>query len=228
MYVFCNSLTTRLSIVSLLMFFAGNSAACKKEQFSSELILFATFGNQPFTDAISTIEPDGSNLKKFLAPTRTRSYLHTSGQSFQSSLVVLTHELNQRQQIEDHNYLYWPKENKWEQLLSIKGSEGTAYIAPDGQRVAFIFAPEHQPTQLRLWIIDVNAKQPHQLVPIDNEQNTWHGYASWRPDSQEIAFIKSRLTPGGIETTAMRIAATGGEPIAILEPGVNTVQQFSV
>jgi Tol biopolymer transport system component len=215
--------TIRICLTSLLTFLIAGCGSSKTGQHSTELILFTTIGNRPFSDSISTVEPDGSNVNRILPPHGRRSYLHASGNSLQKSMTLLVHELNLRQQVEDHIFIYQPGSGKWNRLLTMEGLEGSAYMSPDDKHVAFVFAPQDQRSQLRLWVADLETTEFRRLTTDNIEQGAWEGYASWRPDGQEIAFIRLGVAQDGVETTLMRVPLSGGEPAVLLGPGTNEV-----
>ena len=184
------------------------------------MVLFVTIGQQPFQDSVSTIKPDGSDLQVVLAPQRDRSYMYASGNSLQRELVVTVHELDPARQVVDHLYLYNPHGGGWRRLLNKTGMEGAGYMSPDDSRVAFIFAPDTQPVQLRPWVTNLQTGETIKLTGEDNEEGTWDGYLSWRRDGQELTFLRLRRTPsGGLTSTLMRVPSSGGEPAELLEPG---------
>jgi hypothetical protein len=187
----------------------------------SEVILFVTLGQQPFQDSVSTINLDGSGLRRILTPKKGRSYIYASGNSLQSELVLTVHEFDLAGQIIDHLYLYNPasdSESGWRRLIKEHGMEGAGYMSPDGSRVAFIFAPHTQPVQLRPWVTNLQSGETIKLTGEDNDEGGWDGYLSWRPDGQEIIFLRLRRVPGGLTSILMRVPARGGEPTEVLEP----------
>lgn len=184
------------------------------------MILFVTIGQQPFQDSVYTINLDGSDLQRILAPQRGRSYTYASGNSLQGELVVTVHELDATGQVVDHLYLYNPPTSGWRRLVNEAGMEGAGYISPDDSRVAFVFAPDTQPVQLRPWVTNLQTGETIKLTGEDNEVGTWDGYLSWRPDGQELTFLRLRRAPGGgLTSTLMRVSSSGGEPAELLEPG---------
>ena len=184
------------------------------------MVLFVTIGQQPFQDSVSTINPDGSDLQVVLAPQRDRSYMYASGNSLQRELVVTVHELDPAGQVVDHLYVYSPQSRGWRRLINKTGMEGAGYMSPDDSRVAFIFAPDTKPVQLRPWVTNLQTGETIKLTGEDNEEGTWDGYLSWRRDGQELTFLRLRRTPsGGLTSTLMRVPSSGGEPAELLEPG---------
>jgi Tol biopolymer transport system component len=217
--------TVRSCLIGVIAFLMIGCTSSNMKQQASEQILFTVIGNQPFADSVYTIDPDGSHVNQILAPSRGRSYMHASGNSFQGGLAVMVHELGAAQHVEDHIYIYRRSTGAFDRLLTQEGMEGAAYMSPDDKHVAFIFAPLplDSPARLRLWITDLESKETHQLVPEDQERGVWYGYASWRPDGQEITFIKIRMVPPSVDTTLMSVPASGGEPTVLLGPSDNEV-----
>ena len=184
------------------------------------MILFVTIGQQPFQDSVSTINLDGSDLQRILVPQRGRSYTYASGNSLQRELVVTVHELDAAGQVVDHLYLYSLHSGGWRRLMNKTGMEGAGYMSPGDSRVAFIFAPNTQPVQLRPWVTNLQTGETIKLTGEDSEEGTWDGYLSWRPDGQELTFLRLRRAPGGgLTSTLMRVPSSGGEPTELLEPG---------
>lgn len=184
------------------------------------MILFVTIGLQPFQDSVSTIAPDGSHLKRILTPQRGKSYTYAAGNSLQKQLVVTVHELDATGQVVDHLYLYTPQTSSWRRLINKDGMEGAGYMAPDDSRVAFVFAPAGQPTQLRPWLTNLQSNETFKLTADDHEEGAWDGYFNWKPDGKEFTFLRlRRASSAGLTSTLMRIPASGGEPVEVLEPG---------
>jgi len=184
------------------------------------MILFVTIGQQPFQDSVYAINPDGSNRQPILASERGKSYTYASGNSLQRELVVMVHELDVAGQVVDHLYLHSLKVGAWRRLMNKSGMEGAGCLAPDDTRVAFLFAPESQPTKLRPWITNLTTGETFQLTSEDNEEGAWDGYLSWRPDGQEVTFLRlRRSSSGGVTSTLMHLRSSGGQPTELLEPG---------
>jgi Tol biopolymer transport system component len=186
-----------------------------------ELILFVSLGKSPFQDSVNTISLDGRELKQLLAPGARRSYVHASGNSLQDILAVAVHEVAPTGGVVDHLFTYNPRNGAWRRLVNTEGIEGAGFLSPDRSRAAFVFAPDREPIQLRLWGIDLKTGEMAKLTGDDTEEGMWDGYASWRPDGQEIAFLRMRRVPQGITSKLMRVPASGGEPTEILDTGEN-------
>ena len=58
---------------------------------SSELLLFASSGSKPFSDAIEVVEVDGGRAHPLLTPEPRRSYMFASGKSLHDPLVIRIH-----------------------------------------------------------------------------------------------------------------------------------------
>lgn len=184
---------------------------------SSEVVLFSTISDTPFRDCICSVETDGSNFQRLLSPTQNRSYLYASGNSLRDGLVVTVEELGPSGQIEVHMYLYHPKDGQWKRLITEEGMEGAGYISPDNSRIAYVFAPTSQPKQLRTWIRDLKTDSARKLTGDDNEEGAWDGYLSWRPDGQELVFLRLNLTADGVTSKLMMVSTAGGHSNTILD-----------
>jgi Tol biopolymer transport system component len=200
--------------MSCLLVVFGDCSQRSHKVHSSEAILFVTEGKLPFQDYVYQIDPDGLNLERLLSPTSNRSYIAISGNSLQSNLVVTAHETSQTGQIEDHIYLYRPKSGEWHRLIMKEGLEGDGVLSPDESKVVFTFTTKERPREYRLWIADLSTGETRQLTT--GEENTWDAHPSWKPDSQEIAFIRFRLADGSFTSKLMTVSSSSGEPTTLL------------
>ncbi|MDQ3803045.1 MAG: hypothetical protein M3416_04225 [Acidobacteriota bacterium] len=213
----------RLLCLCLALTLGGLCWSCSRRKAARgphrEVILFVSIGQVPFQDSVNTINLDGHDLKQLLAPEGRRSYVHASGDSLQDILAVSVHEVAATGEVVDHLFTYHPPTGVWRRLVNVEGMEGAGFLSPDHSRVAFVFAPNTQPLQLRLWALDLKTGEATKLTGDDTEEGMWDGYASWRPDGREIIFIRMRSEPGGVSSKLMRVPAAGGTPTEILEPG---------
>src|SRR5690242_17044379 len=95
-------LTKTLSLVLLLLvlwLIACSSGA--GECLDGQEIIFSKLGNAIFSDSLLAACPDGSGVRTLLAPQRARSFIFGTGNSLQSPLIVLVHELLPDGQIDD-------------------------------------------------------------------------------------------------------------------------------
>ena len=189
-------------------------AGCS-QRGAQELILFTTIGPRPFQDYVYSIRADGSRLRPFLSPERNRSYVFASGNSLHGDFVVTVHERDAAGKVVDKLYLYRPDSNQWRHLNTGAGMVGAGVISPDNSRAVFVFSPDRRRETLRLWVADLKTGATRKLTSEDQEE-AWDGYPAWRPDGQEIMFIRLRLIPGGVATNLMRVSSNGGEPTSLL------------
>ena len=113
-------------------------AGCS-QRGGQELILFTTLGTQPFQDYVYSIRADGSRLRPFLTPERSRSYVFASGNSLHSDFVVTVREPDAAGKTVNRLYLYRPDSNQWRQLTTGAGMVGAGVISPDSSRAVFVF-----------------------------------------------------------------------------------------
>ena len=186
----------------------------------TELIVFAIIGNRPFADSISSIWPDGSRVERILTPKSAKSYLAASGNSLLTRLVVAVHETSDPKQTANHLYLYDPVSGAWQRLTTMDGAEGFGTISPDNSRVVFEFEPKttvgEKREQGRLWMVELSSGEARKLTTND-EESTWDTLPTWRPDSEEITFLRCRLTQNGLLTKLMRVSSKGGAPTVLAE-----------
>ncbi len=179
-----------------------------------EVILFTTLGNRPFSDSVSTVWPDGSRVDRLLRPAGRRSYLSASGNSLTNALVVTVYEGVASGKKENHLFLYEAALGNWRRLVTREGAEGYGVLSPDNAHVVFDFtpsAPEGEKRQRgRLWVVDLPSGEAKSLT-VNDEDGTWDTLPSWRPDSQEISFVRCRLTTSGVITKLMHVSVKGGE-----------------
>lgn len=186
----------------------------------AEVIVFSVIGNRPFSDSVSSIWPDGSRVEPLLTPKRGKSYLGASGNSLVNHLVVAVHENIDANRNENHLYLYNAGSGTWQRLTALDGEEGYGAISPDSSSVVFEFEPKtitgEKPGQGRLWMVELHSGETKKLTTND-EEGTWDTLPAWRPDSEEIIFLRCRFSPTGVSTKLMRVSKKGGGPTAIAE-----------
>jgi Tol biopolymer transport system component/DNA-binding winged helix-turn-helix (wHTH) protein len=91
-------------------------------------------------------------------------------------------------------------------------------VSPDGKEIAFIAGRK---MRQRIWIMNVDGSQPHELVGQDGDL---FGAIAWSPDSKRVAFTTARFVYGYGAKAAIavidvqRTAAEGVllEPVAVL------------
>jgi Tol biopolymer transport system component len=187
----------------------------------AEIVFFATIGNRPFQDSLSSVWPDGSHRDEFLTPNRGKSYLAVSGTSTSNRFVVAVHQLSANaKRTENHLFLYDPNFQVPKRLITQEGVEGYGAISPDDSRVVVEFNPQRQADEKRergrLWMVELGSGEITKLTSND-EEGTWDAQPTWRPDSSEIMFLRFRLTPQGVLSKLMSVSAKGGEPNALAE-----------
>lgn len=204
----------------ILIFVIANYARRYFRAKPDEVIVFSIIGHRPSSDFISTIWPDGTSPEPLLTPKRGKSYLGASGNSLTNRLVVAVLEDTNLKQSENHLYLYHPGSGAWQRLAELDGTEGFGAISPGNSHVVFEFEPKTMPgekrAQGRLWIYELSSGVTKRLTTND-EEGTWDTLRSWRPDGEEITFLRCRLSQTGVLTKLMRVSMTGGEPTALAE-----------
>jgi dipeptidyl aminopeptidase/acylaminoacyl peptidase len=163
----------------------------------------------------------GSRVKSLLHPNNGKSYLAASGVSLSGPLVVAVHENNSfTKQIENHLYLFDTGAGTWQRLLTQDGDEGYGLISPDNSHVVLQFEPKrvsgHKRRDDRLWLVELSSGQAKRLTTND-EEGTWDTRPTWRPDSEEIMFLRCRITQTGVTTKLMRVSRKGLEPTFLAE-----------
>ena len=102
-------------------------------------------------------------------------------------------------------------------LTSYPGSETSPAVSPDGNRVAFCWAPEGSGSS-DIYVLDLGATEP---VPLTNTPEDERGPA-WSPDGTSIAFVR-RVSAG---TFVLAIMPAVGGPARVIE-GVRPVSSRS-
>lgn len=190
----------------------------------SEVLLFATIGSKPFLDTVYKVRPDGSRLRAVFSPSRGRSYLYASGNSLRDRLIVTVHETNFAGEVVDYLYVNHRVSGEWRRLVTEEGFEGKGVMSPDGSKVVFTLAPTENRGHPTLRITNLQNSETKELT--DAEEGTWDGNPSWRPDGEEITFLRSRFTSEGILSNLLRVSPSGGEPRSLLEPPDEPVAAF--
>jgi len=185
-----------------------------------EVIVFATVGNYPFQDSISTVWPDGSHIHGILEPEDRKSYLSVSGNSLKKPLVVTVYQGVDSKTKENHLFLYELAAGAWQRLTTQKGSEGYGAISPDNRSVVFEFGAQTEegkkPGKSRIWITDLSSGETRQLT-TDEDVETWDSMPTWRPDSREVLFLRFKFSGRGILSKLMSVSTSGGEAKLLTE-----------
>ncbi len=214
----------RLKIALALIILEIGSSCYRSKDHSSELILFATVSNSPFQDSIYTVAPDGSDLEQLFIPRKGRSYVYASGNSLRQGLVVTVHEINPLGQVENHNYWCEIATNKWHRLLMRDGIEGAGYLSPDGSKIICMFnLGSKVAQQLHPWTIHLTSGETKNLTNDETDAGVWDESVSWRPDGQEILFVRLQLTDDKLASTLMRASLSGGTSSLLFGPDVGVV-----
>ncbi|HEX8474809.1 MAG TPA: hypothetical protein VF666_12325 [Pyrinomonadaceae bacterium] len=179
--------------------------------------MFGTIGASPFQDHVYTVRSDGSQLRPFLKPEGQRSYTFASGNSLRADLVVTVREMNAAGKVEPRLYLFRPEAHEWKRLPTIEGLVGRAHMSPDGSSVVFVFSPERRRNTTRFWIMNLKTGEMKKLTS-DDQEDAWDGYPAWRPDGQEIMFIRLRPSGSVTITNLMSVPVAGGEPVSLIGP----------
>jgi len=129
-------------------------------------------------------------------------------------LLVTVYEATSSHKKENHLFLYEPASGNWRRLVTNEGAEGYGSLSPDNLRVVFEFTPStpdgEKRERGRLWVVDLLSGEVKRLT-VNDEEGTWDTLPSWRPDSQEVSFVRCRLTTRGVMTKLMHVSAIGGE-----------------
>jgi Tol biopolymer transport system component len=185
-----------------------------------EVIVFATLGNHPFQDSISTVWPDGSHVRRVLEPEGRKSFLSVSGNSLAKPLVVTVYQSVDSKTKENHLFLYELAAGTWQRLTTEKGAEGYGAISPDDSRIAFEFGTQTEeakkPGKSRIWFIDLRSGETRQLT-TDQDAETWDSMPTWRPDGQELLFLRRKFSDRGVLSKLLNISASSGEPKLLAE-----------
>jgi Tol biopolymer transport system component len=186
----------------------------------AEVIVFATLGNYPFQDSVSTVWPDGSHARQILQPEGRKSYLSVSGNSLTKPMVVTVYQGVDSKTKENHLFLYELAAGTWKRLTTLKGAEGYGTISPDNSRVVFEFGAQTEetkkPGKSRIWLTDLRSSETKQLTS-DEDEETWDAMPTWRPDGQELLFLRRKFSDHGVSSKLLNISASGGEPKLLAE-----------
>jgi hypothetical protein len=201
-----------LGLIGFTSIFAGCRTGVPWEQ--GGIILFSVVGNQPFSDSVFTINVDGSHHRPFLTPSRSESYMYASGYSSKGPLLVVAHKEVPNNKVEDQLWVYEPQTRKWAAIQTGEGSVGRGAFSPDGSNVVFAFAPGRA-AFYKLYTKKLRDEQAVRLTTSREESET-EGYASWRPDGEEVVFVSVYVSSGRLVSKLLRVPATGGEPTVVL------------
>lgn len=189
-----------------------------------EVIVFATLGNHPFQDSISTVWPDGSHVRQILQPEGRKSYLSVSGNSLTKPLLVTVYQSVDSKTKENHLFLYELAAGTWKRLTTQKGAEGYGAISPDNSQVVFEFGAQTEDGKKagksRIWLNDLRTGETRKLTS-DEDEETWDSMPTWRPDSQEVLFLRFKFSDRGVLSKLMNVSASSGEPRQLTEGVVN-------
>ena len=98
-------------------------------------------------------------------------------------------------------------------LTSYPGREHSPAVSPDGNRVAFCWAPEGDDSS-DIYVLDLDATDPVQLTNTPEDEQG----PAWSPDGSSIAFVR-RVSAG---TSVLAIMPAVGGPARVIE-GVRPV-----
>lgn len=95
------------------------------------------------------------------------------------------------------------------------GTEGFGALSPDSKRAVYEFTPNGGQTT-ELWVKDLTSGQELQLTTL-TQPRTDDVFPVWKPDGQEIWFIREVFPPdfSSVTTTLMRESASGGGPSVV-------------
>ena len=93
-------------------------------------------------------------------------------------------------------------------LTSYPGSETSPAVSPDGNRVAFCWAPEGSGSS-DIYVLDLGATEPVQLTNTPEDEQS----PAWSPDGTSIAFVR-RASAG---TFVLAIMPAVGGPARVIE-----------
>jgi Tol biopolymer transport system component len=185
-----------------------------------EVIVFATLGNYPFQDSISTVWPDGSHVRQILQPEGRKSFLSVSGNSLTKPMVVTVYQGVDSKKKENHLFVYELPAGTWKRLTTQKGAEGYGAISPDNSRVVFEFGAQTEegkkPEKSRLWLTDLRSGETRQLT-TDQDAETWDSTPTWQSDSEEVLFLRFKFSERGVLSKLMSVSTSGGEPRLLAE-----------
>lgn len=205
-----------LGLISFISIFGGCRTSAPSEQGG---IMFSVVGSQPFSDSVFTINVDGSHHRSFLTPrltpSRSESYMYASGYSSKGPFLVVAHKEIPNNKVEDQLCVYHPQTQEWAAIQTGEGSVGRGVFSPDSSNVVFAFAPGRT-AFYKLYTKKLQDEQAVRLTTSREESET-EGYASWRPDGQEVVFVSLHVSSGHLVSKLLRVPATGGgNPIVVL------------
>lgn len=179
-------------------------------------ILFSTIGTRPFQDYVFSIRPDGSDLRRVLRPSGTRSYVFASAYSLSGPLLVTVAEMlpGRRDRVADRLYLYDRGLKACHPLLPESTPQGSGLLSPDGNRAVYCAARTASSRDLSLWIVDLRTANLHELVVGGGATGLYPAWGS----SDRIAFVRAYRSARGLMTELMEVPAEGGSPIRLLPP----------
>jgi len=187
-------------------------------QCGGDALFFSTRG--PLGESVQLICPDGAQARTFLASTPTRGFFYAQGWSLNATILVLAEDVPPTPgPIPLHLYLYRPTLGQLARMTMQDGTEGFGALSPDSKRAVYEFVPNGGPIQTELWVKDLATGQELQLT-TQTQPRTDDVFPVWRPDGQEIWFLREVFPPdfSSVTITLMRESASGGQPSVVLGP----------
>lgn len=185
-------------------------------QCGGDVLFFSTEGPG---ESVKLICPDGSEAQTFLASTSTRGVFYAQGTSLSGTILVLAEDVPPPPgPTALHLYLYRPGRAPLTRMTMQDGTEGFGALSPDSKRAVYEFSPNGV-SQTELWVKDLTTGQELQLTS-QTQPRTDDVFPVWRPDGQEIWFIREVFPPdfSSVAETLMRESASGGQPSVVLGP----------
>ncbi len=185
-------------------------------QCGGDALFFSTRG--PSGESVQLICPDGSQPQTFLASTSTHGFFYAQGWSLNAAILVLAEDVPSTPgPFPLHLYLYRPAQRQLTRMTMQDGTEGFGALSPDSKRAVYEFVPNGGAIQTELWVKELTAGQELQLT-TQTQPRTDDVFPVWRPDGQEVWFIREVFPPdfSSVTTTLMREGASGGQPSVVL------------
>lgn len=177
-------------------------------------MIFSTREGQTGQDSVKLMCTDGSQVQTLLAPTPTRSFLYAEGNSLSGSVLTLGEDILSTQTLL-HLFLYSPKDGQLTRLTHQDGTEGFGALSPDGGQAVYEFTRSGG-NETELWLKNLSTDQTLQLT-TQTQQYTDDEFPIWRPDGQEVWFIRAVVFPT-LSLTLMRENVSGGPPVVVFGP----------
>jgi Tol biopolymer transport system component len=187
--------------------------SCSSSRFpSGELVMFTAVGPHAFEGRVLVARPDGSGLTTVLRPKPSLGYLGAYGNSLKTFILVSADQSTGGNSDVVNITQYTPRTGKFvplQQQLPI-GEEGNGAPSPDNLEFVAEIGPPGP--QINLWVSDFKSKQFRQLT----EGPAQDFNEAWRPDGQEIAFVRLLPPFPSITTQLMTVSSKGGQPTTLL------------